>query len=76
MFNEFFKKATDTMADADLATVGKIAGGVLVGAGVIALIGAGIHHAKTQQPDDVADEQPEVEEVEEVETPVEVVENN
>ena len=73
MFNEFFKKATDTMADADLGTVGKIAGGVLVGAGVIALIGAGIHHAK-MQPDEVADN-PAVGEVEDVE-PVEVVENN
>ena len=73
MFNEFFKKATDTMADADLGTVGKIAGGVLVGAGVIALIGAGIHHAQ-MQPDEVADN-PTVGEVEDVE-PVEVVENN
>lgn len=80
MINEFFGKVTETVANnvenTDLGTIGKIVGGVLAGAGVIALIGAGIHHAKMtpEVVDDVPVSDNNVAEVEE--TPVEVVEHS
>lgn len=75
MISEFFGKVTDNIENADLGTIGKIVGGVLAGAGVIALIGAGIHHAK-MTPEVADDVQASDDNVTEVETPVEVVEHS